>query len=364
MPIFRNLYVKLLCWGGRAIDIRLANKYPSNMLSNLCEHVFVMDGIRCRSMEGFLQSLKVKDREEQRRICSLSGKEAKRSSTEEWKARQILYWQGGEIRRESPDFKALILRAYSFLFAYDKSFREALLSTRGKILCHTLGKQNPKETILTEKEFCDTLAALRDPESMVKLMESFIAEGYYKASYDLGQMYLQGNGVEEDTEKAIHYFTQSAENGMVQGAYQLGCIYQGTDEEKSFEWYRKAAEAGLPEALNNVGSCYFFGRGTDIDYERAFQSYKASAEKGNVEGAMNTGICYASGKGVALCFEEAFRWWTFAAEQGHVKAMVNLVTCYNMGYGTEKNLTMAIKWCDKAAELGDPVAEEMLDHLK
>jgi TPR repeat protein len=35
-----------------------------------------------------------------------------------------------------------------------------------------------------------------------------------------------------------------------------------------------------------------------------------------------------------------------------------------MGYGTEKNLTMAIKWCDKAAELGDPVAEEMLDHLK
>lgn len=40
------------------MDIGSGNTYPSNALSNFAPHSFVIDGVKCASMEGFLQSLK------------------------------------------------------------------------------------------------------------------------------------------------------------------------------------------------------------------------------------------------------------------------------------------------------------------
>jgi len=125
-----------------------------------------MDGIHCQSMEGFLQSLKVKDSDVQIHICSLLGKEAKNNSTVEWKENQTLFWKGQNYKRESSDFRALILRAYSYMFTQNETFRNALLSTKGEKLYHTKGNQNPQDTILTEEEFCDALTVLRDKKLM------------------------------------------------------------------------------------------------------------------------------------------------------------------------------------------------------
>ena len=40
------------------MDIGSGKGYPSSSLSNFAPHEFVIDGITCQSMEGFLQSLK------------------------------------------------------------------------------------------------------------------------------------------------------------------------------------------------------------------------------------------------------------------------------------------------------------------
>ena len=113
-------------------------------------------------MEGFLQALKYEDCKVQKDICVLSGKDAKERSISDWQKTQIVYWQGKSIKRQSSDFKDLLLRAYYCLFEQNKAFRSALLSTTGKTLYHTRGLSNPQKTILTEQEFCTMLTELRD----------------------------------------------------------------------------------------------------------------------------------------------------------------------------------------------------------
>lgn len=62
------------------IDIHSQGAYPSDALSNFAAHEFMVDGIPCASMEGFLQSLKFMRKPKQKRICRLVGKEAKKCS--------------------------------------------------------------------------------------------------------------------------------------------------------------------------------------------------------------------------------------------------------------------------------------------
>ncbi len=53
-----KLKVKVLCLLGLAFDIHSKGKWPSYALSNFYHNSFEFEGVSCRSMEGFIQSLK------------------------------------------------------------------------------------------------------------------------------------------------------------------------------------------------------------------------------------------------------------------------------------------------------------------
>lgn len=143
------------------MDISSTNKYPSASLSNFSPHPFVIDGVECASMEGFLQSLKFKNPEMQKYICTLVGKAAKRSgSKKNWQRLQTLYWQGVEYKRKSPEYQELLDRAFLAISEND-SFQRALLATQGAVLTHSIGKNKEAETVLTEREFCSRLMRIR-----------------------------------------------------------------------------------------------------------------------------------------------------------------------------------------------------------
>ena len=59
------------------MDISSGTGYPASSLSNFAPHEFEIDGVKCASMEGFLQSLKFQNPEMQKYVCSLVGKAAK-----------------------------------------------------------------------------------------------------------------------------------------------------------------------------------------------------------------------------------------------------------------------------------------------
>ena len=135
---------------------------PGKVLSNLRSNGFRSDGMVCGSMEGFLQSLKQKDKDKQRQICSMKGKNAKKMTSTGWQTDQIVWWKGNPIDRQSQYFYDFVKAAYQSMFDQNEHFRTALMSTRGMTLYHTRGEQNPYKTILTECEFCQILTELRD----------------------------------------------------------------------------------------------------------------------------------------------------------------------------------------------------------
>lgn len=145
-----------------SLDIKAKAPFPAGWLSNFAAYPFVMDGVACASMEGFLQSLKAEDREEQRRIRGHVGAEAQDAGRRrDWTASGLLWWQGVAIDRLSGEYQALLDRAYEALFEQSPKLRRALAATGAAELVHRAGKSDPCETILTEAEFCARLMALR-----------------------------------------------------------------------------------------------------------------------------------------------------------------------------------------------------------
>ncbi len=146
------------------MDIRSGVGYPASALSNFAPHRFVIDGVECASMEGFLQSLKFDKPHIQAEVCKLVGKGAKsrgRARNEAWRRLQTLWWQGNPIRRDSPEYQALLDRAFAALGEQSESFRKALLATGDAVITHSIGKRRESETVLTEREFCSRLMRLR-----------------------------------------------------------------------------------------------------------------------------------------------------------------------------------------------------------
>ena len=143
------------------MDIGSGSGYPSSNLSNFSPHGFVVDGVECASMEGFLQSLKFQDPEMQKHVCTLVGKAAKfKGKKKKWWKTQTLYWQGEAIPRDSERYQELLDKAFNAL-AENSSFRRALLATQNATLTHNMGKKKTSETVLTKNEFTSRLTAIR-----------------------------------------------------------------------------------------------------------------------------------------------------------------------------------------------------------
>ena len=147
----------------KTIDIYSKGDYPASVLSNFHPNEFCIDGVRCGSMEGFLQSLKFRSEKKQREIAALKGREAKWAARRKffWRLTGRVRWQGRSIKRTGAEFSSLVLRAYALMYEQSASFRGALDSTVGVTLTHSIGKHSKQKTILTEEEFIYALTVTR-----------------------------------------------------------------------------------------------------------------------------------------------------------------------------------------------------------
>ncbi len=168
------------------LDIRSNGLYPSNVLSNLCSNGFRFDGMICGSMEGFLQSLKQKNPDRQRQICSMKGGNARKHSVTSWQTDQTVWWKGRAINRQSQEYAVLVRNAYQAMFDQSERFRTALMQTRGIKLVHSSGHDDPFKTILTPTEFCSILEDMRDA------YDDCLAEGLKPIVSDLGTNSREG----------------------------------------------------------------------------------------------------------------------------------------------------------------------------
>ena len=58
-----------------------------------------------------------------------------------------------------------------------------------------------------------------------RLFKITAEKGYYKSMYELGKMYLYGDGVTQNHNKALKWFLRAAEEGNSTAMYKIGKMY-------------------------------------------------------------------------------------------------------------------------------------------
>lgn len=181
------------------------------------------------------------------------------------------------------------------------------------------------------------------------------------AQFEIADMYKNGYGCPQDSEKQIYWLSQASENGFVLGMKKLSDIYwDKNDYENTYKWYKKAAELGDAVSQNKLANLYYNGQGVEQGYEEAIKWYKLSAEQGYDWAQDNLANMYYGGKGVKQDYSEAAKWYRMAAEQGNSTSQNNIGNLYYWGKGVEKDFYEAVKWYRKAAEQGNMYAQNNL----
>lgn len=86
-----------------------------------------------------------------------------------------------------------------------------------------------------------------------EMYKELAERGVARAMLNVAHMYAQGEGVEQDRERALHWYTRGAEAGDTTSMLETGEAYRdgrGTavDMDEADRWFRRAAESGNSEA--------------------------------------------------------------------------------------------------------------------
>jgi len=133
----------------------------------------------------------------------------------------------------------------------------------------------------------------KSKEEQVERVRRWVERGKAWAQSMLGQMYRDGEGVDQSYQQAR-------------------------------ELYELAANQGDAIAQYNLGQMYYQGLGVDQNYKRAKELFEAATRQGDVTAQFNLGVLYANGQGVEQSFETAREWWIKSAEQGQEHAINSL----------------------------------------
>ena len=128
-------------------------------------------------------------------------------------------------------------------------------------------------------------AAERVPWSNLAELERYAANGHLKACAQLGEQLARGDGVPQDTARALPLLERAARGGIGSAAFRLGMIYddgQGVppDRRRALDYFRAAAAAGEAEGFFNVGAAYVGAHGVKRDYTEGFAWLLLAAQRG------------------------------------------------------------------------------------
>jgi WD40 repeat protein/TPR repeat protein len=179
-----------------------------------------------------------------------------------------------------------------------------------------------------------------------------------QAMLEIGKLYMTGEGLPRDPEKAVAWLEKSADTGSDAAMFYLGRIYLygiGIPENynKAYQWFKRGGDAGNFSALNGLGALYSNGYGVSQDLSKAFDAFQRSAAAGNVLAMYNLAKSYDDGEGVTQDSIKACAWYQNAADAGNAMAMTNLGKLYESGRGVPQDYLKALAWYQQAADAGD-----------
>ncbi len=191
------------------------------------------------------------------------------------------------------------------------------------------------------------------------------SSGNVDAQLALGRKYRDGDGVEQDGDKAVEWLTKAANQGSTNAKYDLAYIYKEGDcvplnYSKAIEWFTLAADEGDLDSLVWLGLLHERGHGFPKDPSKAVEYYSIAAAKGDSYGQNNLGNSYRHGTGVPKDEKKAIEWLSKSAAQGNESALMTLGEMYIEQGDYEKGK----EYLRRAGEEGNERALEKLSKIE
>lgn len=123
-------------------------------------------------------------------------------------------------------------------------------------------------------------------DAAVPLLRRAALKNVAPAQYDLGKLYEQGIGVEQDMIQARSLISNAAEAGHIGAMYDLALFMaegEGGElnEAGAVDWFRKAADHGFLDAQYNLGVMFAEGIGVEQDLPEALYWFELAARQGD-----------------------------------------------------------------------------------
>ena len=162
---------------------------------------------------------------------------------------------------------------------------------------------------------------------------SFDLESQLKSTAgDLFDLFGHSSADSDDC-SAPEFLQQSEEADEVEQMFRNAMDIIDENPEEAFKMLTEAAATGHAHAEDELGECYFYGKGTEADYSKAAYWYEKAALQNVSTAQYNLGYCYRYGEGVEKNFDIAAEWFRKAVENGNISARLELGDCYYYGYG-------------------------------
>ena len=200
-------------------------------------------------------------------------------------------------------------------------------------------------------EELDRLLMTLDPADVRSKAEA----GDTQSQYHLAMMLAKGINVDVNRSESFVWMKKASEAGIGFAMNNLGYFHEhgiGCDVDKNaaFKWYCNAARTGLPPAYLNVYHCYSQGIGVDRDMEKAFLVLQKAAEKDFPEGKVALADFYWEQKKDA---DKMLYWYEKAIKEDHsAMAMFALACNYSRGVGVKQDMRKANALLKESADNG------------
>ena len=182
------------------------------------------------------------------------------------------------------------------------------------------------------------------PENNIQRLEQEAQNGSADAIYQLGMVYIDGQGTEKNVGLGRYLIQQAAEKGS----------------PEALEFFFSAARQGDSDAQVFIGDLLSLGLETEQNVPEAIHWYEKAAEQNNTTAMLRLAEIYAGGEIVPVDELKATEWYQKAAETGSAEAMFEFAEAYRYGELGPINLEKAIHWWIKAADAGSMRARDML----
>lgn len=193
-----------------------------------------------------------------------------------------------------------------------------------------------------------------NPRRTAQWLLACAGQGELEAQALLGQILLDGTGIQRDPALARRWFSIAAERSHSMAMNMLGrCHEHGwggpTNLQNALACYQKAAEQGLDWAMYNLANLLATGRAGTRDLEQAFGYYQRAAELGHAKSMNLLGRFYEEGTVVSADPSRALEWFRRSAEGGDFRGQFS----YAGRLLEQGDIGAACVWLEKALSIGN-----------